>query len=431
MTSSCKWIKSFEDDASDTYNYNINDTLNIVLLDIPYAHYTFNGQESGYHYDLVKEFAEKQNIKYSITYTSCVDSIYYYLENGICELAAYNINPPKGYYACGDTVYSVISITPDKETDTTNIFENLNNSTIHCTSKDIAERVKLYSEETGLNTNIILSGDNSEQLFTQLEENKINNIATYNYTVNMMRYEFPKTGKSYEISLPYKLSWCTKNKNLADSINAWYNSRVRKKTRIMYNYSYLATKGKHDFRYINKEHNIISNYDELFKKYAKTINWDWRLLAALSHTESNFDPEQISASGAIGLMQMMPVTSKAVNIPKENLFIPEDNLKICTMYISTLQKAFSDIKDKDQKIKFVLAAYNSGLGHVQDAMKLARKHHCNEQNWDHVVKYLLLKNDEKFYTDEVCKFGYFNGAQTNALVKSTLKTYELYKTYFK
>ena len=33
----------------------------------------------------------------------------------------------------------------------------------------------------------------------------------------------------------------------------------------------------------------ISHFDELFKKYASEIDWDWRLLASLAYTESNFD----------------------------------------------------------------------------------------------------------------------------------------------
>ena len=50
----------------------------------------------------------------------------------------------------------------------------------------------------------------------------------------------------------------------------------------------------------------ISHYDNLFKKYAQEIGWDWRLLASLAYTESNFDTTAVSWAGAKGLMQLMP-----------------------------------------------------------------------------------------------------------------------------
>lgn len=56
----------------------------------------------------------------------------------------------------------------------------------------------------------------------------------------------------------------------------------------------------------------ISHYDNLFKKYAQEIGWDWRLLASLAYTESNFDTTAVSWAGAKGLMQLMPATARAM-----------------------------------------------------------------------------------------------------------------------
>ena len=59
----------------------------------------------------------------------------------------------------------------------------------------------------------------------------------------------------------------------------------------------------------------ISHYDNLFKKYAQEIGWDWRLLASLAYTESNFDTTAVSWAGAKGLMQLMPATARAMGVP--------------------------------------------------------------------------------------------------------------------
>ncbi|MCF0186477.1 MAG: transglycosylase SLT domain-containing protein, partial [Bacteroidaceae bacterium] len=60
----------------------------------------------------------------------------------------------------------------------------------------------------------------------------------------------------------------------------------------------------------NRAAGIISDYDNLFKRYAHSIGWDWRLLAAQAYQESGFDPQATSWAGAQGLIQIMPGTAK-------------------------------------------------------------------------------------------------------------------------
>ena len=60
----------------------------------------------------------------------------------------------------------------------------------------------------------------------------------------------------------------------------------------------------------------ISPYDSLFRTYADTIGWDWKMLAAVAYVESKFDTAATSAVGAMGLMQMMPQTARAMGIPE-------------------------------------------------------------------------------------------------------------------
>ena len=46
----------------------------------------------------------------------------------------------------------------------------------------------------------------------------------------------------------------------------------------------------------------VSPYDELFRKHAKNIGWDWQLLASIGYQESRFNPNVVSWAGAEGLM---------------------------------------------------------------------------------------------------------------------------------
>ena len=176
----------------------------------------------------------------------------------------------------------------------------------------------------------------------------------------------------------------------------------------------------------------ISHYDALFRRYAKEIGWDWRLLASLAYTESNFNPNVVSWAGAKGLMQLMPATSRLMGVPPGKEQDPEESIKAAVKYIANMQRTFSKVTDKEEQAKFILAAYNCGIGHVTDAMALAEKYGRNRYLWEHhVAHYMLLKSNKEYYQDPVCKNGYLRGSDTYEFVREILARAELYKRKIK
>ena len=96
------------------------------------------------------------------------------------------------------------------------------------------------------------------------------------------------------------------------------------------------------------------------------------MLASLIYQESQFDPNAKSWVGAVGLMQVMPATAKDYNIYK--LETPQINLEAGFQHLQWLDKYWrKSIPDSSERQKFVLASYNIGLGHIEDAQRLAQK----------------------------------------------------------
>ncbi|HEY5692064.1 MAG TPA: lytic transglycosylase F, partial [Cyclobacteriaceae bacterium] len=87
------------------------------------------------------------------------------------------------------------------------------------------------------------------------------------------------------------------------------------------------------------------------------------------------------------------------------------------------------IRDKDERIKFMLASYNVGLSHVLDARNLARKYRGDPTKWDEVEDYLSKKSDPKYYRDSVVKAGYCRCEEPINYVKEVLGRYDEYKRY--
>ncbi len=180
--------------------------------------------------------------------------------------------------------------------------------------------------------------------------------------------------------------------------------------------------------YYSIKNNQISKYDDLIKKYAKKINIDWRLLAAQIYQESRFLPNETSWAGALGLMQMMPETANSLRVT--NPADPEQSLKGGTKYLQKMYDYFEDIPDKENRIKFALAAYNCGYGHVLDAQRLAKANGLNPKVWtDNVELAILDLSMPKHYTKPFIKYGYVRRKEPVAYVKQIFERYAHYKQF--
>ena len=167
-------------------------------------------------------------------------------------------------------------------------------------------------------------------------------------------------------------------------------------------------------------------FAEFFQLYAPEIGWEWELLAAVCYCESKFNPEVVSRSGAMGLMQLMP--KPAAKFGLEDPFDPEQNIAAGTRYIDALLQIYSFIPSKKEKIKFVLASYNAGPAHIMDARRLAKQNGDNPDQWTGSVDYwLYLLKDSTVASSEVVKYGTFNAMQTLLYVPKVIRQYERYR----
>lgn len=171
----------------------------------------------------------------------------------------------------------------------------------------------------------------------------------------------------------------------------------------------------------------ISGYDEMIRKYSARSDWDWRLIASIICQESRFNPSVESGAGAYGLMQIMPSTAESLGI--NATVSPDSNIIAGIRYLDFLHRIFDEkVSDEEERIKFILASYNAGPGHVLDAIKLAAKNGMDPQKWDGNVEFWLLKKSQKeHYTDSVVRNGYFKGVESVNFVAEVMDRYNHYR----
>jgi peptidoglycan lytic transglycosylase F len=237
-----------------------------------------------------------------------------------------------------------------------------------------------------------------------------------------------------DIGEPLPKAWATRPDSIA--LHAVADAFIRKHLRdglirILYQRYYLpaskAAAVAHDFDMRADARGRISPYDELFKKEADANRIDWRLLAAIAFTESRFDPAAASPFGAVGLMQVLPATAKEVGISP--LGDVASNIRAGARLLRRLIDSFAeDGLEERQQVRFAIAAYNVGLGHVKDARTIATEVGLDKNVWfKNVEEALRLKKLPKWH--EKSKFGYCRADEPIQYVSKVQSWYDVYVRY--
>ncbi len=301
-----------------------------------------------------------------------------------------------------------------------------------------AERLRALSNEIGDSINVIEIPDYEvEQLIGLVANGEISYTVCDENLARVNKNYYSNINVETPISFPQKIAWAMRpeSQSLQDVVNKWLKS-FKKTARFkrIYQKYYLNKRSIHIVNegFHSMKGGQFSAYDDVIKKESKKYGLDWRLVASLIYQESRFTPNVESWAGAVGLMQLMPETAETFGVKPDELKSPEKNISGGLKFLMWLNDKFKDdIPDQNERIKFVLASYNVGLGHVQDAMRLAEKYGKDPTKWENVGFYLLNKSKPKYFNDPVVKYGYCRGEEPYQYVNEILERYEHYKNVVK
>ncbi len=411
--------------------------LTVLTMYGPASYFIYRDSEMGLQYETARQLAEYIGVQMDIVVARSTHELVGMLNSGKGDLIAYNLpvtNAGKdSVLYCGHefTTHQVIVQRSGKDalTDVTELI----GKDVYVKSGRQYTRMKSLNDELGGGIKlheVTADSVSAEDLTAQVDAGEIDYTVADNDVARLIRTYHPDLNINLAISFDQRSSWAVRKTStqLAALIDRWSAEASTADTYLSNASRYFRqSRSLSNPPVISVEDGRISAFDDLFRRYAPEIGWDWRLLASLAYTESNFDPDVVSRAGAQGLMQLMPVTAHNMGVPIGRESDPEESVRAAVKYLSYTGSVFGSVP-KEERYKFVLAAYNSGIGHVQDAMALAEKYGCDKNVWDdNVERYLLLKSNEEYYTDPVCKNGYLRGAETEKFVRSTLERYERYR----
>ena len=159
----------------------------------------------------------------------------------------------------------------------------------------------------------------------------------------------------------------------------------------------------------------------MIEQVAIEYDLDWRLLAAISYQESHWDADARSPTGVRGMMMLTRATAEELNV--EDRLDPLQSLRGGARYYKKLYSRLPAGIEPPERSWFALAAYNIGLGHVEDARIITQKRGGNPNLWNDVRESLPLLRQQKWYKPS--KYGYARGDEAARYVRNIRDYYSL------
>ncbi len=404
-------------------------------------YFIYKGRTMGFQYEMLQALAKHLGVKLELSVDNDLVSSFKVLKNGEVDLIGMNLavtNDRIGKF--NFTVphsQSPQVIIQRKTSDASHFIANksdLEGKRIHVSSgSSFQENLIDLSENTIQPIELVSVGKlEVEELIAKVARGEIDyTIADENVAMVNASY-YPNLDISTAVSFPQNLAWALRKgaDHLTHDINLWLiDFQKSKEYKRIYRRYFRSSRIEKMLQseYFTVKSGKISEYDDLLKEKAKIVDWDWRLLSALISQESNFDPKARSWVGAFGLMQLMPETAYRYDV--DSLSSAVDNVEAGVKHLRYLEnKLNKTLTDKTDRLKFLLASYNVGLGHVLDARRLAEKNGKNPDQWKGSVDYYLLnKSKPEFFNDPVVKYGYCRGAEPYQYVIKILERYNHYQ----
>jgi membrane-bound lytic murein transglycosylase F len=361
--------------------------------------FIYKGEQLGFEYELAREFARSIGVLLEIIIPPSREALLEYLDAGKGDLIAANMTrtPEREKRYAFSAPYQFVSellIVPAKDK-TTKSLSDLKGKTVSVRkSSSYYETLMTMKDSLGFKIDLLPEELETEDILTAVGQGKIaatvadSNIVQIEQTYNSNIRSVGPLGDIVEIG------WMVRRNqtDLKNELDA-FMKKLYKGTfyNIMINKYFKDSKGGRFIQNLRADRGgQLSPYDALVKKHAIANEMDWRLITAQMYQESGFNPKATSWVGAKGLMQVMPRTAQELRIG--NLEDPNNGILAGTRVMAQYLNYFNspEITAKD-RIRFALASYNCGPGHVYDARDLAKDMGLDSNTWfGNVEKAMVL-----------------------------------------
>ncbi len=449
------------------------DTLYAIMSTNSTSYFLYRGEPRGFEYELLRAFADENDIVLRTRVVHNRDSLFYHLNQGAGDLVAARLLPADidtPYVSFTEHIYRTEPVVVQREDtldetripdEVEDIIENIPDTlqpdigrdsvairarlvqrpselageTVHLTRGSYVDRLVELSDSVGEIQVVEVEPDvNDEALIGQVARGDVELVVSQQNLAVLSEGQYQNIYVRPVVGQAHHVAWAVRRNSpeLLRALNEWIDTN-RGGTLFTNLYQrYFIDRRNYVLRmadeYLTSVTGRLSEYDDMLFEGANEVNWDWRLLAAQAYQESRFDPDARSWAGATGLLQLMPRTAAEFGVT--NMRDPQQNVDGAVRFIQWLTSYWDDhIEDEAERMKFILASYNTGHGHVEDARRLTDKYGGDVNIWEDVAVWLLQKSNRQVYEDPVVRYGYSRGLEPVSYVAKILDRFDHYREF--
>jgi membrane-bound lytic murein transglycosylase F len=267
-----------------------------------------------------------------------------------------------------------------------------------------------------------------EELLSRLAEGELDAVVVNEQDFDLARNHYPSLKIAYSFAGQQPVVWALphrSSKKLAIKLNQFFiESRRNGKLKQIYERYFGHVKRlepEHAEGILDRRLSTLPRYRNYFHEAENVTSIDWRLLAAIGYQESKWDPYATSFTGVRGLMMLTNETADRMGVTDR--LDPRQSILAGAKYLTLLKESLPARIAEPDKTWLALAAYNQGLGHLEDARRIAKSKGMNPDSWADVKQTLPLLSRGGY--KGVMRYGYARGGEAVIFVESIRNYYDI------
>lgn len=408
--------------------------LTVLTENSTLSFFEFKGKRMGFEYEILDTFCKAHGLKLEVKVLEKIEDYETLLKKGEGDIVAANLPvelKQDDHFSYSLPYYQTYQVLVQRKSDSL-LREPayLSKETVYVRKHSAYEkRLKALEQEVGKEINVRYQRNLplAEDLIEEVASGRINFTLAHENQARVAKDKHPNLDIDTRISFEQRIAFAMRprSKVLKEKMDAFLKQYITSDafTQLKKKYfDYIVTDNA-EIRLTPR--GALSPFDAIFKAAAKKYDWDWKMLAAVAFIESRFNPNARGFGGAYGLMQFMPNTGPRFGVYPDSS--PEVQINGGMRYLASVSRRWSTIEDERTRMCFVFASYNAGMGHIEDAQRLAKAAGLDPNLWEGNVKLMVKKlSDPEFYRSDVVRCGAYRGNATG-YAAAVLSLYDRWK----
>jgi len=406
--------------------------LRVVTRNSPTTYFFDGDRPSGFEYDLLTAFAEAEGYQLSIEVAFTLDDLLNKLAEGNVHIAAagLTLTPERQRRFLASDSYlqqSPLVIYKSGKQRPRKLDDLQGRDLIVLAGSSHAELLQRMAEDyPSLTWREIQAADTLELM--QLVTSERAELAVLDSTEFKIQQQlFPRLVAAIDLQQDQSVAWYLPKQAGAEAlkkdIDAFFNQAEESGLMASIKDRHFGTARLTSrigaFTFNRRVESTLPQWRDLLQSVAMEYRMDWRLLAAVSYQESHWNPDARSRTGVEGFMMLTRATARELGVTDRR--DAGQSLRGGARFLRNLLRRLPSDIAQPHRLWMALAAYNIGLGHLEDARILAEREGLDPHLWDDVRAQLPKLQNPDVYPST--RFGFARGVEAQTYVDNIRQYY--------